>query len=32
MFNAISKFMNPDEFMPDGKNSAKKLSSINKFE
>ena len=32
MFNSISKFMNPGEFMPDGKKIAKKVSSINKFE
>lgn len=32
MFNAISKFMNPGEFMSDGKEIAKKVSSINKFE
>ena len=31
MFNAISKFMNPGEFMPDGKEIAKKVYSINKF-
>ena len=32
MFNSISKFMNPGEFMPDGKEIAKKVFSINKFE